>query len=554
MKPSRVVKLENEVALALYRSIDTPVSLSCHLLLEAGQIADLISREVNPIDYNDAHAFALDYQAVSLLKKTQRDIGIDRKSAALDSYLAAESLCKDTNDRLFSPSYISSLCPHSRSLLDATKTWIRVFLGKLSRRKLDFAYDHMAYGKGSTINVKGRDLSYTRKYEYRSVSTTRELLSFGIFAKPPGLNVEAYDLVDYTTLSFVPKNAKTDRTIEVQPDLNIFYQRGVGALLRERLLWSGFPVNDQTVNQELARKGSLGNGLVTLDLSSASDTLSIGAVKYLLPNEWFELLEFGRTERIKIDDSVVNLEKFSAMGNGYTWELETLIFNAILFAATGGSLDTNAYGDDMIYPSWAHSDVLTLLDLLGFQVNVRKTYWQTYFRESCGADFFNGVSVRPAFLKRDESYDTISEVCYTYGNSIRRWAYRLGSNNGAIRIGLSAWLRCFSACPRVDRHIVPLGTNGGFEGDLSECYGAWTPIGNGWSGTHFTYKLPATKPVSDCTSANHPGWLTATLAGVSNDTGLGCENKPTGRYMTRIGYTLVWPIYRWCGSAAYSVE
>jgi len=101
------------------------------------------------------------------------------------------------------------------------------------------------------------------------------------------------------------------------------------------------------------------------------------------------------------------LEKFSSMGNGYTFELETVIFSAITAAVhemvTGeaAKLHQNVfvYGDDIICKTDVSLDVIAALRWFGFSLNERKSFVSGPFRESCGGDYFNGVPVRAHFFE-----------------------------------------------------------------------------------------------------------------------------------------------------------
>jgi len=101
-----------------------------------------------------------------------------------------------------------------------------------------------------------------------------------------------------------------------------------------------------------------------------------------------------------------HLEKFSSMGNGFTFELETLIFSAAVSAVyemkglvcTFG-VDASVYGDDIIVRTEAAADVIAALKYIGFTTNSDKTFLNGYFRESCGGDYFNGVPVRGYYMK-----------------------------------------------------------------------------------------------------------------------------------------------------------
>jgi hypothetical protein len=99
------------------------------------------------------------------------------------------------------------------------------------------------------------------------------------------------------------------------------------------------------------------------------------------------------------------LEKFSSMGNGFTFELETLIFAALAAAVSDLTLGENlfVYGDDIIVPTHASSNVLAVLRTFGFTPNTKKTFTSGSFRESCGGDYFLGYDVRSVFLKSEPS-------------------------------------------------------------------------------------------------------------------------------------------------------
>lgn len=81
----------------------------------------------------------------------------------------------------------------------------------------------------------------------------------------------------------VPKSSDIDRAAAKEPDLNVYLQKGIGSYIRSRLNLFGINLNDQTINQELAYRGSLDGSLATLDLSSASDSVTWVLCKELLP-------------------------------------------------------------------------------------------------------------------------------------------------------------------------------------------------------------------------------------------------------------------------------
>lgn len=236
----------------------------------------------------------------------------------------------------------------------------------------------------------------------------------------------AFEVVEGSSMSCVPKTSKISRTICTEPSLNMFYQLGAGVVL-ERALKRGFGIDlskQPEVNKSLARLGSISGRYATIDLRSASDTISTKLVAMLLPARDFALLNLLRSKKALIQGSVVDLHSFSTMGNGFTFPLQTLIFAALLKAYLEES-DISflaghvpVFGDDIICPSKAFDGVTELLEHCGFFVNFDKSFASGFFRESCGGDYFHGVDVRSVYLKK---WGTVQDV-YSLFNRLARWS------------------------------------------------------------------------------------------------------------------------------------
>jgi len=212
---------------------------------------------------------------------------------------------------------------------------------------------------------------------------------------------------NHNKISFVPKTAKTERSIAVEPFLNGFVQSGVDGYLKRRLLrHAGIDLSSQEVNQAMALSGSLGgvNPYATIDLAAASDSLSIAVVKDLLPPCWFEFLSDIRATHFELPDgSIHKYQKFCSMGNGFCFPLQTLIYSSVCYAAaqmTGAPDDFSVYGDDIIVRQSEALLVIEILQALGFTVNTEKTFIVGPFRESCGSDWFLGQDVRPVCIDK----------------------------------------------------------------------------------------------------------------------------------------------------------
>lgn len=259
---------------------------------------------------------------------------------------------------------------------------------------------------------------------------------------PDNVGIEKYSVpVEIHTgkLAFVPKSAKTDRSVVVEPWLNSFYQLGLGKVMAGRLRTHGVDIRDQTRNQNLARQGSLSGDLATLDLSSASDTIATGFVWSLLPIEWAFLLSHFRTGEVTYEGRSLRLQKFSSMGNGFTFPLETLIFYAMACACVEPEDEekVSVYGDDIIVPTYAYPVLCEVLNAGGFIPNTDKSFADGPFRESCGADYLSGIDIRPSYLKDAlHAYDLFrlhnfyvrhndqecADICLSYiDSSLQKW-------------------------------------------------------------------------------------------------------------------------------------
>jgi hypothetical protein len=221
----------------------------------------------------------------------------------------------------------------------------------------------------------------------------------------------------------VPKNNDIDRVACKEPDLNMWLQKGAGDFIRKRLLHVGINLNDQTRNQRLAREGSINGHLATVDLSSASDSISTQLVCLLLPTDWFVFLDRIRCRETRLPDGTWHQnEMFSSMGNGFTFELESLIFYALVkaIARCSRNHDTIAvYGDDIIMASSLFGRVSHIFNFVGFKVNDDKSFAHGPFRESCGKHYISGRDVTPFYIRRP--INTVPELIHIL-NNIRKWA------------------------------------------------------------------------------------------------------------------------------------
>lgn len=415
------------------KTLNTPFSLGVHLLIECGEWDQLACLSTDPLRYLDTpsgvHMYRRDAQAAALVRKVPWPTSFSRKTEAHKTFELCEKRCAETNhfiDWLTSgvrpKDPILSAC---RGILLRAKKYASYVLGpvpdSLSGR----------FGPGTVFELKGSRHStvadkvcitphVTRGAEpifrfcYDGSLWDRERLRVGLpfVAYSPGNR--------FTT---VPKDGKTDRGICVEPSGNIWAQLAVGDVMKERLKRVGLNVarkrvpsdpiqllrrrlsgfreeTGQDTHRRLAEIASRDGSLATIDLRNASDTVARRLAEELLPDDWQFLLSSLRSPKTQIGKKWVFLEKFSSMGNGFTFELETLIFACLIHAVTGlqPGVDFWVYGDDIIVPSGNFRNVTSCLEAFGFEINGRKSFATGLFRESCGGDFYSGEDVRPYFV------------------------------------------------------------------------------------------------------------------------------------------------------------
>lgn len=231
-----------------------------------------------------------------------------------------------------------------------------------------------------------------------------------------------YCFDEVARLEFVPKNAKTDRAITVEPTGTVMCQKAIGEYLRQSLRQAGVDLSRQEHNQFYA-KNAFTEQLATIDLSSASDSITPMLIAQLFPNDWYELLMAHRSNKYRVDEVDYTMVKYGGMGNAIVFPLESLIFFAITKAVTqlerGGGI-VSIYGDDII----CHQDVFpalkNALTFFGFRINEKKSHFGAdCFYESCGEHYFHGVQVTPVYQKE---FPSTPEELVRYYNRVFRYS------------------------------------------------------------------------------------------------------------------------------------
>lgn len=425
--------------------------------IESGIMPDF---SIDPSAFTDPSSYYEHKQTICLVSKNPVfDWGIDKESVALSRALAAEEQCKGTNIRFTKILNGSIRCQSGEyDLIHSTRFFLKEILGKY-----DDTFLNIAFGPGATSSLKGSFTNLVCKlgklpevtghghdYILKSLLThmPHYSISCGLVERTRynvRLTTRHLPVQNHDTISFVPKDSKTDRAIFIGPMGNTMIQKGQGSLIRRRMKNYGYDLNTRAeLHGEYSRIGSIDGSIATIDLANASDTIASEVVKTLLPEDWYDALDCTRVKFSDYGSGVpVRNEKFSAMGNGFTWELESAIFLAIGLAvrylSNSKTAIVSTFGDDICISTPLAEAMVRALSFFGFTVNVDKTFIDGPFRESCGYDYFNGQNVTPIYFKDIHDGKKSIETIYTLLNRIRKMAYHFNNSCGCDKRFRSIW-------------------------------------------------------------------------------------------------------------------
>lgn len=213
----------------------------------------------------------------------------------------------------------------------------------------------------------------------------------------------------------VPKTLKGPRIIAMEPSWMMFVQQGILSAMTAALpLYPS--VNrilgwlDQEPNRQLSQHGSIDGSYATIDLSEASDRVSLQLAELIFEKHpaLLSMVLASRSTSSDVGGKVIELRKFASMGSAMCFPIESMVFATILLMAQStnsrGGVPTRdpyevlkdpmrVFGDDIIVAQDAAQQVCNLLEAFGLKVNESKTFTTGLFRESCGADWYGGHDV-----------------------------------------------------------------------------------------------------------------------------------------------------------------
>lgn len=414
--PILAVYKQNEtlqIARAILSVLTGPVAREVEGLLTKQDYASIANLAYNPLVHSHD-----DFLAINLLKKCPIPCkDLEPEAAAVQTFLDSEAKCRSVNDTMFGDGTLEL-----NSLL---WTASKVFLDVLGDFDESEWLRNPRIGRHATVGNSQSEANVLKNIMQMSYHDPTGILRCSLY-DIVGLRGVRLVETHCSNLSFVPKTAKTHRSICVEPGLNLAYQLSLGALIRKRLKRIGVDITDQSHNQRLARlgaiRGDVPGSYATIDLSSASDSISYGLVFRLFgsnpENGWLRAIDACRTPVTHSEKHGlrIQLEKVSSMGNGFTFPLETLIFYSIAKATAiqrgvgecFSRYNTAFYGDDIVVPTELFESLKMNLELCGFTLNEQKSYARTPYRESCGLHAYGGQLLRPIYIR--ERLQTVPDI------------------------------------------------------------------------------------------------------------------------------------------------
>lgn len=303
------------------------------------------------------------------------------------------------------------------------------------------------HGPGAVCDVKGWVSKYSFPHWPHKLETVFPATAFAFanesqYLDHAGLETRLDIGEPPSRLICVPKTQKGPRLIASEPSSHQWAQQGGMLWLRERLkkslLRRSVDFLDQRKSQRAVLRASQTGRGCSIDLSSASDRLSLWAIERIFRknHSFLRMLHSSRTRWVenridKKSERFLILKKFAPMGSALTFPVQSMVYATICIACTIATLEKSpfgnssrwlrkaaeragpevtVFGDDLIVPEAAFSRVSEVLTFLGLKVNTDKTFVGGNFYESCGMDAYKGVDVTPSYFLQTATESDPSSV------------------------------------------------------------------------------------------------------------------------------------------------
>lgn len=217
-------------------------------------------------------------------------------------------------------------------------------------------------------------------------------------------------------MKFVHKYVGKPRGICIEENETQYLQQGLKAELYSKI--ENHPMTkgrvnfeSQDINRDLALKSSSDKSHCTIDMSEGSNRIVRDGVFFLFRDTpYLDYLDALSTKVITFPREVrrgfLYAQKFAPMGSAICFPIMAIVHWSLIKAMVSLSGIANAkeaskhiyvYGDDIIVPNEFTEHIFTMLPKFGMKLNMDKSYFRSYFRESCGIHAYKGVDITPVY-------------------------------------------------------------------------------------------------------------------------------------------------------------
>lgn len=326
-----------------------------------------------------------------------------------------------------------------------------------------------SHGPGATAGLPRNAGRYRKYLDMSSDARLRYFLTRAYedytMTLPSGEFLSKAPLRRCSEIVCVPKSMTKNRTISKEPASLQYYQHAVRRALDK--YFQGHPVlsgridlHHQEYSMLLAKEGSSDGSFATIDLSSASDSVTYRLIKAVFAKTpLLRPLVCLRSDATRlIDGRVLRLEKYAPMGSDLCFPTMCIVFSGLCELAVrrvAGRAsrvnDYRVYGDDLVVRRAFVPEVLRLLAAFHFKVNVSKSFWDqslNHFREACGGEYLDGFEVTPLRVPRRWSVELNPGISISSVEAVSSWVELKNSmflrGYYCARRAISALLRAYA--------------------------------------------------------------------------------------------------------------
>lgn len=358
-------------------------------------------------------------QICDLFKRANLECSDRRKKAAITKFSATDADLSDWTNAARNP----DIC--IRTFIGCVDNFRRAVVLPLDRSGLKPRHGSGATAERKTRNKRRCFTEWPIRFEPYFPLSIHAIPNIGWLKEARRIKYLKDSELQPSRLALVPKTLETPRIIAIEPSYAMYAQQGIKEWLQPRL--ENHPItrdainfSSQSINQEMAVLSSMFPFYGTIDLSEASDRVQNSLVEFVYGESFLgSAMQACRSEFVQLPcGNTMKLRKYATAGNATTFPVEASIFYLIIQSAihayegirpTLGTMRRisrriRIYGDDIIVPSIHFGVVSNYLEAFGLKVNRKKSFNNSYFRESCGADYYKGIDVKPVYLQVDPNF------------------------------------------------------------------------------------------------------------------------------------------------------